>query len=498
MVLVGTITYTNSTVTPASTLSTIVTDTFGHNAPITFNVDAWITPLIVGTIEIRPFTPTVGSTSTTATGPSTPPPTPGKSSSESTETTKPVTHSTVTTTPTNSSSADLTPTLGSSPTSALGNGTAPVQNVSSSSISNGAIAGIAIAMVVVGAALGFFLALCLLRRRYAQRPQPEYLAMQSTQPQTNVDDYDGSYATVKAATAAASDPSPISPTPTAATLAIQQDALQLSHFLLDAAPDKQLAAELSSLGHLIQQHVEDHYHSAPLQHIDISSLAAALVETGAFTINEASTPAQLAAEPRTRRAALQHVIAKVVLGSVGVGSIGQHGMGGRGLSMLPRSVGLLVAEMKPTERFRGNPEAMSLAFTRWRQLSAFLLSSERSSRGALRPSGPDVSQQAREVVHMLNGFLNSFLADTDHSSNSSSTAGKHRTKGQDAHLEEIVLECTKFGYTLFSQPAEFRLRFETGRNWNEIVVCPGLEKVSDDQGVRRSTKTLMGPMTDGI
>ena len=50
---------------------------------------------------------------------------------------------------------------------------------------------------------------------------------------------------------------------------------------------------------------------------------------------------------------------------------------------------------------------------------------------------------------------------------------------QEGHLRLVVLECTKFGYLLFSQPAEFRLTFEVlggmrgpcgprGRDLNEL------------------------------
>lgn len=54
------------------------------------------------------------------------------------------------------------------------------------------------------------------------------------------------------------------------------------------------------------------------------------------------------------------------------------------------------------------------------------------------------------------------------------------------HLREVVTECAKFGYVLFSHPADWKFMFEgtsmVDANRHSVVVCPGLEKYSDHNG----------------
>lgn len=58
---------------------------------------------------------------------------------------------------------------------------------------------------------------------------------------------------------------------------------------------------------------------------------------------------------------------------------------------------------------------------------------------------------------------------------------------QENHLQEVVLECAKFGYIVFSQPAEmiwqfqFRAEEETAGD-AYIVTCPGLDRISEHSG----------------
>lgn len=63
---------------------------------------------------------------------------------------------------------------------------------------------------------------------------------------------------------------------------------------------------------------------------------------------------------------------------------------------------------------------------------------------------------------------------------------------QEAHLQDIALECAKFGYVIFSQPAEFVWEFEAEVE-KEIVVCPGLVKMTDNQGIKCAPVTVVTP-----
>jgi hypothetical protein len=83
----------------------------------------------------------------------------------------------------------------------------------------------------------------------------------------------------------------------------------------------------------------------------------------------------------------------------------------------------------------------------------------------------NIQQQAQGLVVALNEILGPL-------------AEPRRVKEQEKHLYEVVLECAKFGYLLFSQPAEFRFVFESAATGGMLVVRPGLDKVSDEHGNR--------------
>lgn len=123
--------------------------------------------------------------------------------------------------------------------------------------------------------------------------------------------------------------------------------------------------------------------------------------------------------------------------------------------------------------------AISAALTRWRQITAFLLNPSRSERGVIVPEEESLEPRARQLVAEMNTFLGAFID------------GKNRQHQQD-HLLDVVLECAKFGYSIFSQPADFIWQFGTGGGM-DIVVCPGLEKVSDSHGIRCQPEMTITP-----
>lgn len=63
---------------------------------------------------------------------------------------------------------------------------------------------------------------------------------------------------------------------------------------------------------------------------------------------------------------------------------------------------------------------------------------------------------------------------------------------QKHHLQDVVVECAKFGHAIFSQPADFTWKF-VADGGGDIVVCPGMEKVSDSQGVRCQPEMTISP-----
>lgn len=98
------------------------------------------------------------------------------------------------------------------------------------------------------------------------------------------------------------------------------------------------------------------------------------------------------------------------------------------------------------------------------------------------------TQQAQQLATALSRFLQAFVS-----------GGRESRYEQENHLREVIVECASLGYVLFSQPSEFRFRYdgEDGSS-NGIVTCPGLDKVSDEEG-RRYAKpyTLVAPVIEG-
>lgn len=131
----------------------------------------------------------------------------------------------------------------------------------------------------------------------------------------------------------------------------------LDQFLTIPKSDKDLVNELRSLGHLIQQHVEDHYHSSSVTQ-STSSLSECLTDLG-FRSTLIGVPgpdhlASMAVEEETRHVALQHVISRVIFDSISVKMTGN-------ISLLPPSISYLVRDMPPCEKHMGNPQGESFA-----------------------------------------------------------------------------------------------------------------------------------------
>ncbi|KAM7189015.1 hypothetical protein V8F20_010318 [Naviculisporaceae sp. PSN 640] len=259
---------------------------------------------------------------------------------------------------------------------------------------------------------------------------------------------------------------------------------KLSRFLLDASPDKEITAELRSLGTLIQQHVENNYHLNPVQ-ADPRSLAALLTQLG-ITSKGSGLPqevlANLALDPRTRQVALQHVISQVLFTSIDVSSRSR-------LSMLPAPVAAFLHSIPPRETGERNNEVLSTALNQWRALSAFILHPSRSLRTPLPLSTAAVSAQASSLADALDTFLHYFVDDS------------HRFQ-QTSHLQAVITELTKFGYVLLSQPHEWRVVNEpgpghhTGLHGYNAVVCAGLVKVPLKDGTPTSSpQQVVPPMT---
>ncbi|KAI8162950.1 hypothetical protein K4K49_000443 [Colletotrichum sp. SAR 10_70] len=218
------------------------------------------------------------------------------------------------------------------------------------------------------------------------------------------------------------------------------DNIQINQFLLDATPDKELAGELQSLGELIQQHVENNYHSNPVQ-IDTQALAPSLSNLGLGELSKFSTEeiASLCIDPKTRQAGLQHVVSLAVFGSIDFKAKSRY-------SMLPGPIASFLQSIPPVES-RG---ATTLALSQWRSLSAFLLHPNRSQRIHLSPNESEASPKAQSLATALNACLRHFVP-----------ADQGSQRQQLDHLQAVILECTKLGYEIVSQPSDWRFTYKT-------------------------------------
>lgn len=139
---------------------------------------------------------------------------------------------------------------------------------------------------------------------------------------------------------------------TAASYESGGSGIQLAHFLLDATPDGEMAAEVHSLGQLIQQHVESAYHTQRVQ-VERHELAQAAANLGlgqgSGSSLGADDVASLALDPRTRHLALQHVLSFVLFTSIDFGARSR-------LSMLPSPIAAFLQSVPPPERGQANGE----------------------------------------------------------------------------------------------------------------------------------------------
>lgn len=356
----------------------------------------------------------------------------------------------------------------SMPTSTL----APAKDGNDKGLAGGAVAGIAIACIVAGIALGA-VAMFLLFRRRRRQPRTNFHQVSNggIEPKKDV----------------------------MVTVTPSKNDVDLNQFLLDTIPDKQIEGELHALSELLYQHVESHYHRSPV-HLDAQTLAQSLVHIGyspAASGVDAMAVVALCLEPSSRPVGLRHVLSHVIFSSLDFSS-------GSNMAMLPPVVREFLSTI-PSAENNGTapgeksppsgvicskwltlclPSATSLALSKWRSLSTLLLHPTPADRTPLPVPVAEASQQAGGLANELNSFLR-FFAPQD-------AAGSQE---QTSHLQAVILECTKLGYILLSQPSDWRFVFSDKQS-RRVVVCPGLEKLSHSDGTRyRSPREVVAVVT---
>lgn len=118
-----------------------------------------------------------------------------------------------------------------------------------------------------------------------------------------------------------------------------------------------------------------------------------------------------------------------------------------------------------------------------------MLHPNRSQRTPLIPSEDTSTQEALKLTVSLNRFLEPFISED-----------REDRYEQENHLREVIAECATFGYVLLSQPYEYRFQFGSEGELNTIIVCPGLEKVTDEKGHRNQPPVpqIVAPVVESI
>ncbi|WAO87896.1 Hypothetical protein NCS54_00521900 [Fusarium falciforme] len=328
---------------------------------------------------------------------------------------------------------------------------APAKDGNDNRLAGGAVAGIAIACIVAGIALGAAAMFLLFRRRRRQsQANFHQVSNGGIEPKKDV----------------------------MVTVTPSKNDVDLNQFLLDTIPDKQIEGELHALSELLYQHVESHYHRSPV-HLDAQTLAQSLVHIGyspAASGLDEMTVVALCLEPSSRPVGLRHVLSHVIFSSLDFSS-------GSNMAMLPPVVREFLSTI-PSAESNGTAPATSLALSKWRSLSTLLLHPTPADRTPLPVPVAEASQQAGGLANELNSFLR-FFAPQD-------AAGSQE---QTSHLQAVILECTKLGYILLSQPSDWRFVFSDKQS-RRVVVCPGLEKLSHSDGTRyRSPREVVAVVT---
>ncbi|KAH7177838.1 hypothetical protein DER46DRAFT_621583 [Fusarium sp. MPI-SDFR-AT-0072] len=311
-------------------------------------------------------------------------------------------------------------------------------------LKGGPVAGVAIGCLIAGLALGLIAAFLLLRRRRRVKPANEGFVLAD---QKYTEPKDGTQVIVSSS---------------------RHDA-ELSQFLLEATPDKDLQTELRSLSELIYQHVENYYRRPQVQ-ADPAEVAQSLTNIGyspEASGLQADTVAAICLNPKTSQIGLRHVLSHVIFRSLDFSS-------GSSLSMLPLAVATMAQRSHSAEK--ANNPAITLARSRWRTLSALLLHPNPEERTPLPVSVTEASPMALSLANELNQFLEMFVTQ-DHASQ----------QDQMDHLQAVILECTKLGYVVLSQPSDWGFVFSNSTSITKsrrIVIAQGGGGTRDSEFVR--------------
>ncbi|KAF7886967.1 uncharacterized protein EAF02_003614 [Botrytis sinoallii] len=307
-----------------------------------------------------------------------------------------------------------------------------------SSVSGGAIAGIAIATFIVGALLGSIGLWFYFRRKRASKT-----------PWNSGNGYSKRNATTDHGVAISKDP----------------ETQMQSYVIAERADDSQLRHQMQNLGELIYQHVENHYTTGP--HTGTSQdFAATLRKCGYSERTEPtiSTLGSLLGNSSERQIAIKSLIAWVILRGVELNS-------GSDYSLLPDEITSFYRSALKDNKQLNKQDAHGNVLSRVREISTRHMSSSKSPEDASKD--PSIAR----VINLLNSILQPFIKPSSKSS-------------QFENLASIIYQGREFGLLLLAQPGNWLFGWQTSagvesNTKGQIIVFPSLEEVINKDGKER-------------
>ncbi|KAH7090665.1 hypothetical protein FB567DRAFT_590047 [Paraphoma chrysanthemicola] len=352
---------------------------------------------------------------------------------------------------TQQSSSMLSPT-GSNPAAITGaQETAISSNEGSGGLSGGAVAGVAIACLIVGAALAFAAAFIFFKRR--NKPRDSHVSF------NNYSDSSPELVTVQKSVGRNSPYVQVSQTPLPAPVAVrnsvpasvQQPPDVLASILPLAAHETEVQDRVAALFKQIHCHIDTYYRDV---HASITpSIEPELARFGAKGINMA----ELLQDSSSPTTALKHALMAYILGITGPKK------GDDGETLFPDELGYSHPRSVPTNT------NLEIASTIHRRLSVLLYTSECNSPTAPRRSWSfqsDIREAAEHFSLTFFPWANPGCDDQE----------------KEDDLTRTISEVLELRVWLFGQPSEYDFRWD-GVGSRGVVVSPELVK-RDEAGGR--------------
>ncbi|KAI8933610.1 hypothetical protein NX059_009338 [Plenodomus lindquistii] len=312
-----------------------------------------------------------------------------------------------------------------SSSSATATGLHSKPGIASKGLGNGAVAGVAVAMLVAGVILAGVVFFVLLRR------QKRKLSKTYTHQHLRPGGENGSQekGPIVQASAIASSVDDLIPQPVA---------------------DDTITGEVSRIRDSIKNHARTYYHSAamPASSLNASYLHGLATATGV----SANTLAASLANPTTRQDSIRLVLGWCILSKC---------TGERRPSLLSADLSRFATSIQDAD---GNDSTTSRMYSKWKTITSALLQ-HRFGRNAPNPSR---AENFATIVAEIDAVLAPFVQ--------GSVDGGQRHK----NLDMILKRAANFAFLLFSQPGSFH--FDFASEHNSLVAFPAFVQIIGDQG----------------